>query len=60
MIRNIYSPHHVQKHMTDGELSYYTSGKKRLGVLYLDVDAHHEWQRDEFVNTCQRDSDKFR
>ena len=46
VLRNIYSPEHVQKHF-EGEVSYYTSGKKGLGLLYLDIDAHHSWQTDE-------------
>lgn len=46
ILRNIYSPEHVQKHF-EGEVSYYTSGKKGLGLLYLDIDAHHAWQTDE-------------
>ncbi len=48
VVRNIYSPLHVQKHLTDGELSYYTSGKRGLGLLYLDIDAHHDWQQDQY------------
>ena len=47
IIRNIYSPLHVQKHMVEGELSYYTSGKQGLGLYYLDIDAHHAWQQDQ-------------
>jgi len=46
VIRNIYSPEHVQKHF-ENEVSYYTSGKKGFGLLYLDIDAHHSWQIDE-------------
>lgn len=48
VIRNIYSVIHVQKHMVDKETTYYTSGNKGLGLLYLDIDAHHEWQTDEY------------
>ncbi|QDT48888.1 hypothetical protein Pan258_29350 [Symmachiella dynata] len=47
VVSNIISPKHVHKHMEDCDTSYYTSGKKGLGLLYLDIDAHHEWQTDE-------------
>src|SRR3954453_11791709 len=33
VIRNIYSPEHVQKHIVRKEVGYYTSGKNRLGLL---------------------------
>jgi hypothetical protein len=48
VIRNIYSPEHVQKHIVDNETSYYTSGRNGLGLFYLDVDAHKPWQTDDF------------
>jgi len=47
VLRNIYSPEHVQNHIISGDTSYYTSGRHGLGLLYLDVDAHHKWQTDE-------------
>ena len=31
-----------------GEISYYTSGRNGLGLLYLDIDAHQPWQTDEY------------
>ena len=37
---------HVQQHIEDGLLSYYTSGKRGLGLLYLDIDAHYRFQND--------------
>lgn len=46
VIRNIYSPEHVQKHF-ETDVTYYTSGQKGLGLLYLDIDAHHPWQTDQ-------------
>jgi len=46
-IRGIYSPWHVHRHITRNDTTYYTSGKKGLGLLYLDIDAHHAWQTDE-------------
>ena len=46
VIRNIYSAEHVQSHF-EGGTSYYTSGKKGLGLLYLDIDAHKSWQTDQ-------------
>ena len=48
VVRNVYSPAHVQKHMKDHQITYYTSGQKGLGLLYLDVDAHHDWQTDQY------------
>ena len=47
VIRNIYSPEHVQKHICGNEVSYCTSGRKGLGLFYLDTDAHKPWQTDE-------------
>lgn len=46
LIKHIYSPRHVQEHIEDGILSYYTSGKRGLGLLYLDIDAHYRFQND--------------
>jgi hypothetical protein len=43
-----YSPRHVHRHIDGGEVSYYTSGKKGLALAYLDIDAHHPWQTDEY------------
>ncbi len=48
VVRNIYSPRHVHEHIEHGAVSYYTSGRKGLGLLYLDVDAHEPWQTDEY------------
>ena len=48
VVRNIYSAIHVHRHIEDREISYYTSGKNGLGLLYLDIDAHHDWQTDEY------------
>ena len=47
IVRNIYSPAHIDRHYEDGELSYYTSGRKGQGLLYLDVDSHKTWQTDD-------------
>lgn len=47
LIRRIYSPIHVHMHLEQGKISYYTSGRNGLGLLYLDVDAHHPWQTDD-------------
>jgi hypothetical protein len=48
VVRNIYSAEHAHRHIDHREISYYTSGRNGLGLLYLDVDAHHEWQTDEY------------
>jgi hypothetical protein len=48
VIRNIFSPEHVQHHHEDNQTTYFTSGKKGMGLLYLDIDAHEEWQDDEY------------
>ena len=48
VVRYIFNPKHVHRHMEDGETTYFTSGKNGLGMLYLDVDAHHPWQTDEY------------
>lgn len=47
VVRNIIGPQHVQKHLAHGITTYYTSGRKGLGLLYLDIDAHESWQTDE-------------
>lgn len=47
VIRQIYSPEHVQNHIVNNDTSYYTSGKNGLGLLYLDLDSHKPWQIDE-------------
>ncbi len=48
VIRNIFSAEHVQHHHEDNQTTYFTSGKMGLGLLYLDIDAHNEWQKDEY------------
>ena len=48
VIGNIYSERHVEKHIEDGQISYYTSGRNKQGLLYLDIDAHYDWQTDEY------------
>jgi hypothetical protein len=48
VVRNIYSAKHVHSHIEERQISYYTSGKRGLGLLYLDIDAHHPWQTDEY------------
>jgi hypothetical protein len=48
VVRNIYSPRHIHRHIEEREITYYTSGRNGLGLLYLDIDAHHEWQTDEY------------
>jgi hypothetical protein len=48
IVANIYSPRHVQRHIEAGEVTYFTSGKNGLGLLYLDIDAHKPWQTDEY------------
>jgi hypothetical protein len=48
VVRYIFGPKHVHRHMEEGETTYFTSGKNGLGMLYLDVDAHHPWQTDEY------------
>ena len=48
VIRNIFSAEHVYKHHEENQTTYFTSGKKGLGLLYLDIDAHNEWQTDEY------------
>lgn len=47
IVKNIYSPQHVHDHIHQQRTTYYTSGRKGLGLLYLDIDAHHPWQTDE-------------
>jgi hypothetical protein len=48
IVQNIYGPRHVHRHIDGGEVSYYTSGKNGLALAYLDIDAHHPWQTDEY------------
>jgi hypothetical protein len=48
VVRNIYGPRLVHRHIDHLAITYYTSGRNGLGLLYLDVDAHHEWQTDEY------------
>ena len=47
VIRNIYGPEHVHKHIEDNKVTYHTSGRNGQGLLYLDIDAHHAWQTDQ-------------
>ena len=47
VIRDIYSPEHVHRHIEDDQISYYTSGRHGQAMLYLDIDAHEEWQTDQ-------------
>jgi hypothetical protein len=42
------NPWHIEKHIEEHQKIYFTSGKKRLALLYLDIDAHHPWQTDEY------------
>lgn len=46
--RHIYGPEHVGKHIFENQVSYYTSGSRGLGLIYNDVDAHEEFQTDEY------------
>jgi hypothetical protein len=48
VICNIYSPRHLHRHIQGSETTYYTSGRRGLGLLYLDIDAHQLWQTDEY------------
>lgn len=43
----IYKPWHVEQHIFNRRISYFTSGKDGLGLLYHDIDAHHQWQTDQ-------------
>lgn len=45
---NVFSAKHVHQHIKQHKATYFTSGKRGLGLLYLDVDAHHAWQTDEY------------
>jgi len=47
IVKNIYNPQHVHDHIHHRRTTYYTSGRKGLGLMYLDIDAHHPWQNDE-------------
>ena len=46
--RHIYGPEHVEKHIFEKQVSYYTSDSRGLGLIYMDVDAHEEYQTDEY------------
>lgn len=46
IVRNIYSPKHVEAHINDGRPSYYTSGLNGFCLPYIDLDWHHQWQMD--------------
>ncbi len=48
IVAGIYSPRHVHRHIEGAEVTYYTSGRNGRGLLYLDIDAHHPWQTDEY------------
>jgi hypothetical protein len=48
VVRNIYDPRLVHRHIDQLAITYYTSGREGHGLLYLDIDAHHEWQTDEY------------
>jgi hypothetical protein len=48
IVRNIFSPKHVDEHIDSNRTTYYTSGRNGLGLLYLDIDAHQPWQTDEY------------
>lgn len=47
IVRNIYSPKHVQDHINENVLSYFTGGNRGLGLFYFDTDAHKPWQTDQ-------------
>ena len=46
--RHVYGPEHIAKHMYGNEVTYYTSGNRGLGLIYMDVDAHKAYQTDEY------------
>jgi hypothetical protein len=46
--RHVYGPEHVEKHIFENQVSYYTSGTRGLGMIYMDVDAHKSYQTDEY------------
>jgi hypothetical protein len=48
IVRNIFSPQHVDEHIQSNRTTYYTSGRNGLALLYLDIDAHQPWQTDEY------------
>ena len=48
VVCNIYSPRHVHRHIQGSDITYYTSGRNGLALLYLDIDAHQPWQTDEY------------
>lgn len=47
VIRNIYSPEHVHRHIEENKVTYSTSGRHGQGLLYPDIDAHEPWQTDQ-------------
>ncbi len=47
VVRNIYSPKHVQEEINGVEIGYFTGGKRGLALHYWDIDAHAEWQTDQ-------------
>ena len=47
VIRNIYSPEHVHRHIEEEQVGYFTSGRNGQGLLYPDIDAHEAWQTDQ-------------
>ena len=49
VVCQVYSPRHVHRHIQGEDITYYTSGRNGLGLLYLDVDAHKVWQTDEYA-----------
>ena len=48
VVCKIYSARHVHRHIQGEDITYYTSGRHGLGLLYLDIDAHKAWQTDEY------------
>ena len=46
--RYVYGAEHIEKHMYENQVSYYTSGGRGLGLIYNDVDAHKLYQTDEY------------
>lgn len=47
IVSNIFSPKHANDAIQHGRIMYYTSGRNGLALMYLDIDAHHPWQKDE-------------
>jgi len=48
IVKNIFSPKQVHDHIHHRRTTYYTSGRNGLALMYLDIDAHHPWQSDEY------------